>query len=135
MHGIREWFKSGTPWIWLNASAVSISLIVVFGLLYLIMVRGLGYFWPSDVVALDYQDKNGQQHHVVGEIWGTEEVNSETLRANGFVIPQENLFVTRYVLKVGNRDAYGADFQVVHKPGISNQQQPDDIVVVSESLF
>jgi phosphate transport system permease protein len=130
MHGIREWFKSGTPWIWLNASAVSISLIVVFGLLYLIMVRGLGYFWPSEVVALDYQDKSGALQHLVGERWGAEEVNSETLRANGYVIPQDQLFVTRYVLKVGNRDAYGADFQVVIKPGIMNEQRPDDVVVV-----
>ncbi len=130
MHGIREWFKSGTPWIWLNASAVSISLIVVFGLLYLIMVRGLGYFWPSNVVALDYQDKSGQRQHLVGELWGSEEVSSETLRANGYVVPPDQLFVTRYVLKVGNRDSYGADFQVLIKPGISNQQQPSDIVVV-----
>jgi phosphate transport system permease protein len=45
-----KWFKSGTPWIWLNAGAVSVSLLMVLGLLLLITVRGLSYFWPSDVL-------------------------------------------------------------------------------------
>ena len=30
---MKTWFKSGAPWIWINASAVSISLLAVMGLL------------------------------------------------------------------------------------------------------
>ena len=40
-----EWFHSGSPWVWLNAGAVAISLVLVLGLLGLIAVRGLGHFW------------------------------------------------------------------------------------------
>jgi len=44
---IKKWFKTGDPWIWLNAAAVSASLIIVIGLLLLIAVQGLSHFWPK----------------------------------------------------------------------------------------
>ena len=47
---VSNWFKSGDPWVWLNAGAVAISVIMVIGLLLLIAVRGLGHFWPADIV-------------------------------------------------------------------------------------
>ena len=37
---VREYFKSGDAWVWLNAGAVAISLIMVAGILGLIAVRG-----------------------------------------------------------------------------------------------
>ena len=33
---MNNWFSSGSPWIWLSAGGVSISLISVLGLLWLI---------------------------------------------------------------------------------------------------
>ena len=30
---MKLWFKSGAPWIWLNAAAVSTSLIMIIGVL------------------------------------------------------------------------------------------------------
>lgn len=127
---MKNWFKSGSPWIWINASAVSISLIAVFGLLYLIAIRGLGYFWPADVVMLDYQEKPGQVTHLIGELWDMEKIKSEVVRANGVELPNDELFVTRYVIKVGNRDAYGADFKVILKPFIQKQEKPENLLVV-----
>ena len=47
---VSGWVKSGEPWVWLNAGAVAISVIMVIGLLLLIAVRGLGHFWPADIV-------------------------------------------------------------------------------------
>jgi phosphate transport system permease protein len=41
---VREYFKSGDAWVWLNAGAVAISLIMVAGILGLIAVRGLRSF-------------------------------------------------------------------------------------------
>ena len=58
---IKKWFKTGTPWIWLNAAAVSASLIIVLGLLALIAVKGLSHFWPKQSckrnVMQDYTNK------------------------------------------------------------------------------
>ncbi len=36
--------------IWLNAAAVSMSVIAVVGLIGLLAVRGFGHFWPSQIV-------------------------------------------------------------------------------------
>ncbi|MDT8283409.1 MAG: phosphate ABC transporter, permease protein PstA, partial [Gammaproteobacteria bacterium] len=51
------WFRSGTPWIWLNAGAVSIALVAVFGLLLLILFRGMSHFWPANVEAFYYENE------------------------------------------------------------------------------
>ena len=53
---MSSWLKNGTPWVWLNAGAVSISLVMVIGLLGLIAVRGLSHFWPPDIVAVNYSE-------------------------------------------------------------------------------
>ncbi len=127
---VQDWFKSGSPWIWLNASAVSVSLIMVFGLLALIMVRGLGFFWPSDVQVMDYVDENAQQIRLMGEVWGDEEVARQTLLENGVKLDTDDEFITRYTLKTGNRDVYGADFRLILKPNIKSTTLPDDALVV-----
>ena len=127
---VQDWFESGNPWIWLNAAAVSTSLIMVFGLLALIMVKGLGFFWPSDVQQMDYTDKQGQQTRLMGELWGEEEVPRETLLENGYQLTGDDEFVTRYTLKTGNRDIYGADFRLIIEPGITNKSTPEDVIVV-----
>ncbi len=38
---MKLWFKSGSPWVWMTAGAVSVSLISVIGVLLLIASRGL----------------------------------------------------------------------------------------------
>ena len=45
---LTSWFSSGDPWIWLNAGAVSLSLLMVVGLVALIMARGAGPFLASE---------------------------------------------------------------------------------------
>ncbi len=127
---IKDWYKSGSPWIWLNAAAVSASLIMVFGLLLLIIVRGMGFFWPSDVAEISHINKSGQQEKLIGEIWEEEIVASQLLRETGFDIAEDVDFVDRYLLKTGNRDVYGADFKLVIAPNIKDIKTPQDLVVV-----
>jgi len=52
---LTNWIKSGSPWIWMNAGAVSIAVIMTLGLLAVIAVRGMAHFWPADVIVADYQ--------------------------------------------------------------------------------
>ena len=52
---LKTWFKSGSPWVWLNGGAVSIAIIMTLGLLALIAVRGLGHFWPANIIEGTYQ--------------------------------------------------------------------------------
>tara|TARA_R110002126_G_scaffold146224_1_gene292108 strand:+ start:492 stop:1481 length:990 start_codon:yes stop_codon:yes gene_type:complete len=45
---LQNWFRQGTPWIWLNAGAVAVSLLLVCGLLTFIIVQSVGVFWPAE---------------------------------------------------------------------------------------
>ena len=65
---MKEWFKSGSPWVWLTSAAVSACLILVFGLLGLIAVRGMGHFWPADINQLEYQLPCQQPETILGKI-------------------------------------------------------------------
>lgn len=126
---IRQWFKSGNPWIWLTASAVSVSLILVFGLLILIAVRGLGHFWPATVWEYDYQNQDQSMVRLIGEIQDDEVVTAQRLRDAGQTIEGEEE-VRRYLLKAGNRDVTGQDFRWVVEPNIKEARMPETVMTV-----
>lgn len=128
---IRDYFKSGEAWVWLNAGAVAISLIMVLGLMGLIAVRGLGHFWPADIIQASYHDPVSGQHEIVaGELYDQKEDTAQRLRDAGITVPQDQALVKRYSLKVGNRDLYGADFRWLLADHLSDVKKPDDLVVL-----
>ncbi|NOX76703.1 MAG: phosphate ABC transporter permease PstA [Gammaproteobacteria bacterium] len=126
---MKQWFKSGNPWIWLTASAVSVSLILVFGLLLLIAARGLGHFWPATVVEFDYKNADQSTVRLIGEIQDEETVSAQRLRDAGLNI-ESDAEVTRYLIKTGNRDVDGQDFRWILKPGIEAQRTPKTLMTV-----
>jgi phosphate transport system permease protein len=127
---IRAWVKSGSPWIWMNAGAVSVSLVMVLGLLLLIAMRGLGQFWPADVVRLDYREADGSRKPILGEIVDQEQVNSERVREMGYPVPEDVKLADRYLVKIGNREMYGLDFQWITQFGIEKTEYPKDVIAV-----
>ena len=129
MSDLRIWFKSGQPWIWLNAGAVSVSLIMVIGLVLLIAVRGLSYFWPADVLEADYVDSK-TTIHLIGEISDTEKVPIARIQESGNPIETDKKFINRYLIKTGNRDIYGSDFKVVLEDFLQNKKYPEDLIVI-----
>ena len=110
---VSQWFKSGDPWIWLNAGAVAISVIMVVGLLLLIAVRGLGHFWPADITQATYQLPGQAPYKLVAERVESIEVPAVQLREAGIPLGDEQEFVQRTLMKTGNRDVYGSDFRWV----------------------
>lgn len=121
---VKEWFQSGSPWVWMNAGAVAISIIMVVGLLGLIAVRGLSHFWPADIIQGSYT-QNGQSRTIIGEVVETNEVLTQQLIEAGINLPEDNEFSTRHLLKVGNRDVYGSDFTWVLEDFLSDQARPE----------
>ncbi|VAW65305.1 Phosphate transport system permease protein PstA (TC 3.A.1.7.1) [hydrothermal vent metagenome] len=121
----RQWFRSGTPWIWMNAGAISISLVAVSGLLLLIMVRGMSHFWPANVEAFYFADANSRTT-VIAEI-----IEKETVPAGSVPgIDRSEGSVTRYLVKTGNRDVYGSDFRWIFEQGLKKRTQPEALVVL-----
>ncbi|MBY4678693.1 phosphate ABC transporter permease PstA [Marinobacterium arenosum] len=119
-----EWTKSGSPWVWLNAGAVAISMIMVIGLLGLIAVRGLGHFWPADIMQAKYTE-NGNTIVLAGEIADGENVPAEQLRDAGVAVPADAEFMRRNLLKIGNRDVGGSDFIWVLDEFLSEKSKPE----------
>ncbi len=126
---IKEWFKSGSPWVWLNAAAVSTSLILVVGLLLLIAARGLGHFWPADIVEYQYLE-NGQETVVIGEELEESLLPAQQAKENGYQLLNNAEFLEQRLLKVGNRDLTGMDFRWVQTQYIQQQQYPEELVMI-----
>ncbi|MEH6444693.1 MAG: phosphate ABC transporter permease PstA [Oceanospirillaceae bacterium] len=106
---ISKWTKSGSPWVWLNAGAVAISVIMVVCLIGLIAIRGLAHFWPADVIQATYVEK-GNRSTVIGEVVQIEQVNATQLRDAGIKVALGIDSLERKLLKTGNRDIGGIDF-------------------------
>ncbi|WP_312451346.1 phosphate ABC transporter permease PstA [Stutzerimonas nitrititolerans] len=128
---LTNWIKSGSPWIWMNAGAVSIAVIMTLGLLAVIAVRGMAHFWPADVIVADYQVPGSEPRLLAGERVQAEQVPRARLAASGLPVAAEGgEFMTRELLKVGNREVYGADFTWVVGEWLSNERTPRNIVVL-----
>ena len=100
-----------TPWVWLNAAAVSACILLVLGLLLLIATRGLGHFWPARIHELTVLDEQGGRSSLVGQIRERETVPMERLGDQAATLDGENGLVTRLLVKSGNRDLTGQDFR------------------------
>ncbi|MCO4758224.1 MAG: phosphate ABC transporter, permease protein PstA, partial [Oceanospirillaceae bacterium] len=121
---LKEWTKSGEPWVWLNAGAVAICLIMVVGLLSLIAVRGLGHFWPANIHQADYTE-NGNTLRMAGELVEIENVPAAQLRESGVNVPEGLEFMQRDLMKIGNRDVGGSDFIWVLDDFMLNRSTPE----------
>ena len=127
---ITSWFKSGSPWIWLNAAAVSTCLIMVVGILGLIMARGVGHFWASPIVELSYQEDDGQVKTIIGEHVDTTVTPAAMAKATGFKLSDSEDVLVQYLIKTGNRDLTGTDFRWIQERHIKTQSSPLDLMVI-----
>jgi len=127
---MKNWFKSGSPWVWLSAGGVSISLISVLGLLLLIASRGLSYFWPAQIVQFNLLDEHGVNSVVIGEIYDRERIPAEQLAHTKINLSAEQETVERLLIKTGNRELVSLDFRWLLVPQITEQSTPSNLVVI-----
>ena len=99
---MKNFWKSGDPFIWLTGGAFIFSLLMIAGLLFLIMAKGLGFFWPSDIARVTLKDGSV----LLGQIRGREKIPQP-----GAPVGTPDLY--RIQLQIGNRDLYGLDFKWV----------------------
>lgn len=108
---LQRFMASGDLFIWGCGAGLSVSLLMISGLLVLVLVNGFGYFWPADLVELTLKDGK----HVIGQLAG------EDLSPKG---------VKRIRMKIGNRDLYGLDYRWLNTDQIVEQTKPVDLVMV-----
>jgi phosphate transport system permease protein len=113
---MRRLWRSGEPFIWITGGALALALLLVAGLIGLILMNGLGFFWPKDVVRLTL--KEGRT--MTGQVVEREPVPGK---------PGQY----RIKLKVANRDLYGADFQWVDEANLIRREEPLDAAVIERT--
>jgi len=126
----KDWIKSGSPFIWLNAGAVAISIIMVIGLIGFIAAKGLVHFWPGAIVQAEYTIPGNSANQIMGQISDEEIVGNAQLQAIGLSAPEGESEARRLLLKVGNRDVYGGDFRWVLEHHLAEQNYPEKAMAI-----
>ncbi|MEX0617614.1 MAG: phosphate ABC transporter permease PstA [Pseudohongiellaceae bacterium] len=131
MKKLSDWYGGGTPWIWFNAGAVAISIVMVVGLLLLLTVRGMGHFWPRDVMQAVYAPPSASEAQstvIIGEAVETETVSAAQISSSGIPVNESQPFYERQLVKLGNRDVTGVDFTWVLRDFVAEVEYPRNVV-------
>jgi phosphate transport system permease protein len=127
---VKSYFRTGEAYVWLNAGAVTICLLMIVGIMGLIAVRGLSHFWPADVLQATYSI-DGTTQTIIGEIYDEKSDPISRLTEAGMTVPagmRPTDEIARWSIKQGNKDVTGQDFVWVTVPFLTNQQYPTDII-------
>lgn len=130
----NKWLHKGTPWIWFNAGAVAISIVMVIGLLLVLTIRGMNHFWPRDVLQATYNPPVAAGERAITKLLGehveTESVGAVQLASSGIPVDESQELYRRQLMKFGNRDLTGADFGWVLPDYLSDISYPEELVVL-----
>ncbi len=130
----NKWLRKGTPWIWFNAGAVAISIVMVIGLLLVLTIRGMNHFWPRDVLQATYNPPVAAGERATTKLLGehveTESVGAVQLVSSGIPVDESQELYRRQLMKFGNRDLTGADFGWVLPDYLSDISYPEELVVL-----
>jgi phosphate transport system permease protein len=114
--GRRGLWRSGEPFIWLTGGALALALIMVFGLVGIILVNALGYFWPASILRITLDDGKV----LTGQVVERELIPGQAGR-------------TRIKLRIGNRDLFGADFWWADESRIVKRVFPPDVAILERT--
>jgi len=131
---LSTWMRRGTPWVWLNAGAVAICIVMVVGLLILLTVRGMSHFWPRDVLQANYAPPTSTGEllttQLIGEFVESEMVVAGQIASSGIPVDETQDFYERQLLKLGNRDLTGADFTWALSDFVKDVEYPLEVVAM-----
>ncbi|MDX2493685.1 MAG: phosphate ABC transporter permease PstA [Desulfuromusa sp.] len=109
---MSKYWQVGEPMVWLSGAALSLTLLTAIVLLAVIMINGLGVFWPSELHELKLKD--GSQ--VIGQLMRSE--------------PAADNSGLRRQYKIANRDLYGLDFRWIDEDQIISEKTPAQLLVL-----
>ena len=112
--------QSGEPFIWLSGGALAVCLLMVGGLIGLVLVQGLGFFWPRDLLLVTLADGKS----LLGPVTAREQVPPVLLHPGS--PPQY-----RTQIRKGNRSpADPIEFVWVDDCDIQRQEWPAEAVLI-----
>jgi phosphate transport system permease protein len=114
---MKKYLREGEPFVWATAAALTLTLLMAAVLLVVVMVNGLGVFWPSRVAVATL--KSGAA--VMGEIIQRE--------------PMPSGEGERLQFKIGNRELYGLDFRWIDAAEIARIEFPEAATVLERQEY
>lgn len=114
---MKSYWRTGEPYVWGTAAALAVTLLIAATLVVVVMVNGLGVFWPSDLDLLELKDGS----RVLGQVVKREPAAT----GNGF----------RRQYKVANRDLYGQDFRWLDEEQIEQESRPVEVLAIERAEY
>ena len=116
---LKKMMASGDLFVWASGAGLAVALMMVVGLLLLITVNGMGFFWTGDIVELTLMDGTRVMRQPAGRETIPNSVTPDSPKGKG-----------RIRVKIGNRDLYGLDFKWVDEDKIASQTFPLNAVLL-----
>ena len=117
MKQIFSFWKKGDSFILITAGGLLFSIAMVILMVGIILIKGLGFFWPADIT--EFRMVKGEKY--LGQIWEKEEAHLTDKSGETRIVAQTNI-------KIGNRDIYGHDFIWVNDNNILSKSEPVNAV-------
>ncbi|MFO1490786.1 MAG: hypothetical protein U1F87_07730 [Kiritimatiellia bacterium] len=132
----KKSIPKGDTNVWITASMVGVTLLMVLAVVAVILVNGLGYFWPHRLQRLELRD---------GPPLFVRILETETReQTNAAVAARKHRFLgletwaakpvtgayERIQVKIANRDLNGLDFRWIDRPEVAATTDPKDVFVV-----
>lgn len=126
---MRKSFTSGEVFIWATGVFLGLSLLMISGMLLLIFINGGTYFYPKELRLLVVQDEFGQEPvTLLGQFYSSEPIPADVIKAKDY--SPEAADLERSLVRLGNREQYGSDFQWIDHPRILVDSLPPNAVVL-----
>jgi len=123
MSNLVKSFRRGDPMIWLTGSALGICMLMITGLVIVILVNGLSFFWPQPLEEAKLKDGGV----VLGEMVGREGIPNPG--------QPDHLEKHRLQYRLGNRDLTGSDFRWVNEDDIAGREHPREAYFVERREY
>ncbi|MEJ2470006.1 MAG: phosphate ABC transporter permease PstA [Desulfuromonadales bacterium] len=114
---MNKYWRTGEPCVWATGAALAVTLLIAATLIIVVMINGLGVFWPGSLEKVVLKDGTA----ILGERVQREEV----YQGEGF----------RRQYKIANRDLYGLDFRWVDETEIVTTTEPDEAIILEREEY
>lgn len=122
-------------WFWLAALASAFVLMLLLALSYLMLSRGLGLFWPADIVQFRVSQSAESPHDapwVLGEVVSRQQLTAPQLAAAGLTFSAP---ATRILVKQGYQPSGAPAFRWYWQQQLSDVQRPPEVLLVRHRQF
>ncbi len=132
---LRKSKPAGEVWVWLSSMGLAIGLFMVVALIGLIIVNGLGVFWPKPVIQIELRDDSTAALGASRTIGGlVADIRTKFIQQPG----EKGIVRTldrEWHLMIGNRDVYGSSFKYIDLHDAQSVVRPPEAMVVERMEY